>query len=74
MRTRKSLRTQENLPPKDPIEHSSDQEQTPIPQSSSLHLTHSLGVSQGGQGEVHCKGVMDHADLIKDLTLSGCSP
>ena len=58
--------SRENLPPKDPIGHSSGQEQAPIPQSTSSHLTHLLGVSQGGQGEVHHEGVMDHANLIKD--------
>ena len=68
VRMRKSLRTQGsiyllrmllNIP--------QTRKQAPIPHSStSSHLTHSLGVSQGGQGEVHCKGIMDHANLIEN--------
>ena len=64
----------ENLPPKDPIGPSSTQEQVPLPtsiitssqQSSSSHSIVQSGVSQDTSGEVHCKGVMDHADLIED--------
>ena len=35
--------SRENLPPKDPIEHSSGQEQAPLPQSStSSHLANHI--------------------------------